>query len=131
TKSLEDKEVDDDSLEACNFAESEYKKRIGNEISQKIEQGIIQEVVLFIQKEKLLTLSTNIPGTQDSNIEHIRPQLQLFPVLDVPALAVPWGSPGCKRIRMDACLPKCQKGTIGIVAGPSMNRFVPSALEVV
>ncbi|CAH1767649.1 5288_t:CDS:2 [Entrophospora sp. SA101] len=69
TKSLEDKEVDDDSLEACNFAESEYKKRIGNEISQKIEQGIIQEVVLFIQKEKLLTLSTNIPGTQDSNIE--------------------------------------------------------------
>ncbi|CAJ0839919.1 15021_t:CDS:2 [Entrophospora sp. SA101] len=37
--------------------------------SQKIEQGIIQEVVLFIQKEKLLTLSTNIPGTQDSNIE--------------------------------------------------------------
>nr|CAG8441340.1 9853_t:CDS:2 [Entrophospora candida] len=90
TKSLEDKEVDDDSLEACNFAESEYKKRIGFgkvttpspvnhkiSYSQKIEQGIIQEVVLFIQKEKLLILSTNIPGTQDSNIESMYYQVDI------------------------------------------------------
>ncbi|CAG8713089.1 9987_t:CDS:2 [Cetraspora pellucida] len=40
--------------------------------NQKIEQDIIQEVILFIQKEKLLTSSTNISETQDSNIEVVR-----------------------------------------------------------
>ncbi|CAG8567392.1 3766_t:CDS:2, partial [Acaulospora morrowiae] len=37
--------------------------------NQKIEQGIIQEVILFIQKEKMLTSLTNIPETQDSIIK--------------------------------------------------------------
>ncbi|CAG8639149.1 10967_t:CDS:2, partial [Diversispora eburnea] len=37
--------------------------------NQKIEQGIIQEVILFIQKEKILTSLTNTPKTQDSDIE--------------------------------------------------------------
>ncbi|RHZ81310.1 hypothetical protein Glove_122g26 [Diversispora epigaea] len=40
--------------------------------NQKIEQGIIQEVILFIQKEKILTSLTNTPKTQDSDIEVTR-----------------------------------------------------------
>ncbi|CAG8758847.1 14770_t:CDS:1, partial [Acaulospora colombiana] len=49
--------------------------------NQKIEQGIIQEVILFIQKEKSLTLSdeTNISETHDSKADKDGRELaQLF-----------------------------------------------------
>ncbi|CAG8634995.1 11351_t:CDS:2, partial [Ambispora gerdemannii] len=58
--------------------ESDISSKIKIPYNQKIEQGIIQEVILFIQKEKLLTLSdvkassfrkTNISETHDSNVK--------------------------------------------------------------
>ncbi|CAG8609756.1 6930_t:CDS:2 [Diversispora eburnea] len=54
-KSLEDEKID-------KFLDSKYKEK-------KIEQGIIQEVILFIQKEKILISLINTPKTQDSNIK--------------------------------------------------------------
>ncbi|RHZ82818.1 hypothetical protein Glove_103g65 [Diversispora epigaea] len=54
-KSPEDKKVDD-------FLDLTYNDK-------KIEQGIIQEVILFIQKGKPLTSSNSISKTQSTNIK--------------------------------------------------------------
>ncbi|CAG8626353.1 178_t:CDS:2, partial [Diversispora eburnea] len=71
-QAIKEKKLWDQDLSSINQDQTRKDMYILNQkspIVQKIEQGIIQEVILFIQKEKILTSLTNTPKTQDSNIE--------------------------------------------------------------
>ncbi|RHZ46041.1 hypothetical protein Glove_637g32 [Diversispora epigaea] len=84
---LEQRETENAELKAKvdDFLDLTYKDKVSEE-QHTIEQGIIQEVILFIQKGKPLTSSNSICKTQGTNIKvnddgSGQELAQLFPML--------------------------------------------------